>query len=117
MSSRVSTVRRDEWSEVWEGLGKLFGGILIIVVMAVIAAVVAWHYWVWFVAPVFGVRVLTGAEAYGLMLVAGLMRGYRSQPKGHESQPFGRQLAEGLFFWILYFLVGWLAHQAILAGW
>lgn len=51
--------------------------------------------WAWFAVPIFGLPVLTIAQAYGVALIARAFRGMPSVPKSEDG--FGAAMAKAFF--------------------
>lgn len=93
-----------------ETFGKIIFGMLLFLIMAVFIAFVICQLWGWFVVPVFGLPMLTKVQAYGLLILANLVR-YRDNSSKDDDSGYGdilKSYIRKLVFMLLYWGTGYI---------
>lgn len=69
-------------------------------------------FWGWFVMPLFDVPSITSLQAYGLMLIASLLKGYTPQKSENKStaEALGTLVAMATVTPAIGLLVGYIVH-------
>jgi hypothetical protein len=115
MASKTQT---DETTVVFAAFGLTVAGLAfgvpLLIVYLAIRAYVLTRFWAWFVVPAFGLRPLTFAAAFGLLLVFGIIRSSGSDAKSEN--PIWHLFAQTFAGPAVFLAIGWALHQLILRG-
>lgn len=98
-----------------ENLGKLFYGLIVILIGSIVNAYVISKLWVWILVPSFELPEITMGMAFGLSVIIGFFRGKSS--KSDEDEDVVEKLTKSIV-WVFingafYLLIGWIAGMFI----
>jgi hypothetical protein len=96
-----------------ESIGKIFTGLVMIVVATIIAGFMLFKLWVWFIIPVFpSLPTLTFAQAVGITVFLTVIFGKRNT-KDRDYDEIVESFFNELIYTALVFLFAWIVYLFI----
>lgn len=96
-----------------KALGLVTAFAVFIVISALLNGYVLSVFWGWFIVPVFDVPSITALQAYGLMLVVGLLKGHTpasDDSKKSTADKLGELITVSVFLPLFCLLFGYVVH-------